>query len=272
MDTNVNEEVDMDLLVKDNPDPIEDYKEEVNKDVVDQDPDPDQVVKADLEMDPAAATESFIRKNFGISVEELDEAADASAAVGEAVQEEVTNGEADTEDDLLGITPSEVEETVVTVTPPAGGDTTVTEDGGVPVEAADVSTATPEEVASVTEPETAAEVSSLENLRAILSRESDDIDDSGDSPDVSLNVETPNNNVDIDLEDKAVTIEPVDSDDSGDTDVGGSDDVPAPDTGDSEDTGSDESSTEDESNDEGSSDEGGESGDEEGSAESWWLI
>lgn len=282
MDTNVNEEVDMDLLVKDNPDPIEDYKDETNKEVVDQDPDPDQVVKADLEMDPAAATESFIRKHFGLSVEELEDEADAkdeAAADAIAAAEETPET---TEDELLGIEPA-ADETVVTVTPPAGGDTVVTEDGGVPVEAADVSTdvvaeapapvATAEEVAAAVEPDSSADVSSLENLRAIFSREDDDVDagaDGGDEPDVSLNVETPNNNVDIDLDDKAVTIEPVEE--GGDEDAGeASEDVPTPETDEGgEDNGEEESGEGEESG----SEEGGESSgeEEEGSAESWWMI
>lgn len=62
MDTNVNEEVDMDLLVDNNPDPEQDYLDNHNKEVVEQDPDPDKVVEADLEMDPAAATEELEHK------------------------------------------------------------------------------------------------------------------------------------------------------------------------------------------------------------------
>ncbi len=57
MDTNVNSEVDMDLLVDDQPDEEKDYLDNVNKEPEKQDPDPDKVVEADLEMDPAAATE-----------------------------------------------------------------------------------------------------------------------------------------------------------------------------------------------------------------------
>ena len=61
MDTNEND-VDMDLLVDNNPDPREDYLDEHNKEVVEQNPDPDKVIEADLEMDPAAATEELERK------------------------------------------------------------------------------------------------------------------------------------------------------------------------------------------------------------------
>lgn len=265
MDTNVNEEVDMDLLVKENPDPIEDYKEEVNKDVVDQDPDPDQVVKADLEMDPAAATEKFIRKHFGMSAEELEEEADT---VAEAAAEEDTTTASDVnpEDALLGIEPAAEETTVVAVTPPAGGETEVITDGGVETPATDVGTdvVTEEAVVAASEPETAAEVSSLENLRMLFSREDEDV--AGDEPDVSLNVETPNNNVDIDLDDKAVTIEPVEegTSDEAPSEDAGSSDVPAPETEE------DNSSEEPEAPAEGES-EGGES-DTDNSAESWWFV
>lgn len=282
MDTNVNEEVDMDLLVKDNPDPIDDYKEEVNKEVEEQNPDPDQVVKADLEMDPAAATEAFIRKRFGLSSEDLEEQAAVQEEAGEEIVENAIAEPVADEDDVLGVEePVATEETTVTVVPPAGGETVVTDDGGVDVPAADVGTDT--EVAATdntvavdepisVEPETTAEVAALENLRALFSKEDDDptaADDAGvdeDQPDVSLNVETPNNNVDIDLEDKAVTIEPVDEGSEEPAD----DDVPAPETSDEDESGEEYESSE------GSGEEGGESegGEEEtdNSAESWWLI
>lgn len=282
MDTNVNEEVDMDLLVKDNPDPIDDYKEEVNKEVEEQNPDPDQVVKADLEMDPAAATEAFIRKRFGLSSEDLEEQAAVQEEAGEEIVENAIAEPVADEDDILGVEePVATEETTVTVVPPAGGETVVTDDGGVDVPAADVGTDT--EVAATdntvavdepisVEPETTAEVAALENLRALFSKEDDDptaADDAGvdeDQPDVSLNVETPNNNVDIDLEDKAVTIEPVDEGSEEPAD----DDVPAPETSDEDESGEEYESSE------GSGEEGGESegGEEEtdNSAESWWLI
>lgn len=286
MDTNVNEEVDMDLLVKDNPDPIDDYKEEVNKEVEEQNPDPDQVVKADLEMDPAAATEAFIRKRFGLSSEDLEEQAAVQEEAGEELVENATAEPVADEDDIFGVEePVATEETTVTVVPPAGGETVVTDDGGVDVPAADVGTDTEVAVTDDTaavdepisvEPETTAEVAALENLRALFSREDDDptaADDAGvdgDQPDVSLNVETPNNNVDIDLEDKAVTIEPVDEDSEEPADDGNSDDVPSPETSD------EDESTEEEESSEGPSEEGGESegGEEEtdNSAESWWLI
>ncbi len=256
MDANVNEEVDMDLLVKEQPDVEEDYREEVNKDVEEQKPNPDEVVKADLAMDPAAATESFIRKRFGLSVEEME---DEEAVQEEAGEDLVENAETvvEDEDTLLGVTPAP-EATVVSVTPPVGGETEVVQEGG-DTSIANIETDTVvEEVPVSTEPETAAEVSSLENLRAIFSREDEEA--GAESPDVSLNIETPNNDVDIDLEGKAVTIEPAGEDDdvteepaSEPADEGTDNDVPAPETEDGEKTESENEDTEK-------------------AAESWWMI
>ena len=244
MDTNEND-VDMDLLVDNNPDPREDYLDEHNKEVVEQNPDPDKVVEADLEMDPAAATESFIRKNFGLSVEEMEEEAEEMEASAEEI---VENSESVTdEDSILGIEPPAPEATTVVVTPPEGGETTVVEGDGenevVETKTLDV------------EPDSAAGVASLENLRAIFSREDDETDAMDDSnADVSLNVQTPNNDVDIDLEGKAVTIEPNENGESHSEPDGDEGTVEAPETSD------------DENNDEE------EDSDSDSSAESWWMI
>lgn len=251
MDTNEND-VDMDLLVDNNPDPREDYLDEHNKEVVEQNPDPDKVVEADLEMDPAAATESFIRKNFGLSVEEMEEEADEMEASAEEI---VENSEPVTdEDSILGIEPAAPEATTVVVTPPEGGETTVVEGEGenevVETKTLDV------------EPDSAAGVASLENLRSIFSREDDETDSMDDSSaDVSLNVQTPNNDVDIDLEGKAVTIEPNEDGESHSEPDGDEGSVEAPETSDSETT--DENKTESEDTNEEDSD---------SSAESWWMI
>ena len=252
MNTNEND-VDMDLLVDNNPDPREDYLDEHNKEVVEQNPDPDKVVEADLEMDPAAATESFIRKNFGLSVEEMEEEAEEMEASAEEI---IENSEPVTdEDSILGIEPAAPEATTVVVTPPEGGDTTVVEGEGenevVETKTLDV------------EPDSAAGVASLENLRAIFSREDDETDamDDDSNADVSLNVQTPNNDVDIDLEGKAVTIEPNEDGESHSEPDGDEGSVEAPETSDNETTNED--NTESENNDEEDSD---------SSAESWWMI
>ena len=251
MDTNEND-VDMDLLVDNNPDPREDYLDEHNKEVVEQNPDPDKVVEADLEMDPAAATESFIRKNFGLSVEEMEEEAEEMEASAEEI---VENSEPVTdEDSILGIEPPAPEATTVVVTPPEGGETTVVEGEGenevVETKTLDV------------EPDSAAGVASLENLRAIFSREDDETDTMDDSnADVSLNVQTPNNDVDIDLEGKAVTIEPNEDGESHSEPDGDEGSVESPETSDSETT--DENKPESENTDEEDSD---------SSAESWWMV
>lgn len=59
-DSNVAPPVCMDQLVDDQDDVIEDYVNGENKEPVEQDPDPDKVIEADLAMDPAAATESYL--------------------------------------------------------------------------------------------------------------------------------------------------------------------------------------------------------------------
>ena len=253
MDTNEND-VDMDLLVDNNPDPREDYLDEHNKEVVEQNPDPDKVVEADLEMDPAAATESFIRKNFGLSVEEMEEEAEEMEASAEEI---IENSEPVTdEDSILGIEPAAPEATTVVVTPPDGGETTVVEGEGenevVETKTLDV------------EPDSAAGVASLENLRAIFSREDDETDamDDDSNADVSLNVQTPNNDVDIDLEGKAITIEPNEDGESHSEPDGDEGSVEAPETS-SDDETTDEDKNESENNDEEDSD---------SSAESWWMI
>lgn len=71
-DSNVNPPVCMDLLVDDQPDVEDDYREAVNKEIELQDPDPDAVVESDLEMDPAAATESFLHRAMCMTDEDLD--------------------------------------------------------------------------------------------------------------------------------------------------------------------------------------------------------
>lgn len=68
-DSNVAPSVDMDLLVDDQPNPDDDYLQAVGKEPVEQNPDPDKVVNADLAMDPAAATEGLISPDYSKSIE-----------------------------------------------------------------------------------------------------------------------------------------------------------------------------------------------------------
>lgn len=59
-DSNVAPPVCMDELVDNQEDSVKDYAEGANKEPVEQNPDPDKVVEADLAMDPAAATEAYL--------------------------------------------------------------------------------------------------------------------------------------------------------------------------------------------------------------------
>lgn len=244
------EEVDMDVLVKDEDALEDDYKEGVNKEVKDQDPDPDAVVKADLEMDPAAATEAFICKRFGLSLEDLEEGLtqvqDEAAAIIAAEEDPVAAS--DDPDDALVSDPVVVEgdpaETVVTVTPPAEGTTAVAE----------------EPVVDSTEIKTASDVAALEGLHRLLGMEDgEDVGDEG-QPDVSIDVETPNNDVSLDFEDKAITIEPNDSSDDVSSEPAAEESEPE--TESSEETEAESGDEEDES----------EGSDEESSGEAWFNF
>lgn len=68
-DSNVSPTADMDLLVENQPNPEDDYREAVGKEPIEQNPDPDKVVEAELSMDPAAATENLSPEDKAKSVE-----------------------------------------------------------------------------------------------------------------------------------------------------------------------------------------------------------
>ena len=212
-------------LVDDAEDPQEDYLEGTNKEVVTQDPDPDKVVKADLEMDPAAATESFVRRKFGMSSEDI---AEVSEEIVEEANTIIENEPIDGE--VSGVVESD------------GGDTTVE----VSVASDDLGSSD-DLVGDITEddvmPEiqSASDIAAVENLNRILSME-----DGESESDVSIDVETPNNDVNIEMDDKAITIEPNSDDDDGSDDLTGSDD-----DDDTDDTdGSDDDDADDESSEE----------------------
>lgn len=190
----------------------------------------------DLEMDPVAASEAFIRKNFGLSVEDLEEVEDELVAAPDP--EPVPEGTGDADVDTL---------TTVNVVAPAGA-TTETEEG--PVDA-------------MPEVDTPAAVAGVEFLYKIQSIEDDETTDS----DVEFNVKTPNNEVDFDMAGKAITIEP--AADAGSDDMDG-DEAPAEEPAAEEPAeGGDEGATEEPA-------EGGEGGDEapaeEGSEEDWYNF
>lgn len=71
-DSNVDPPVDMDLLVDEQPDTEQEYRDGENKEPETQEPNPDKVVEADLAMDPAAATESFLHRMMCMTDEDLE--------------------------------------------------------------------------------------------------------------------------------------------------------------------------------------------------------
>lgn len=158
----------------------------------------------DLEMDPVAATEQYIRKTFGLSREDVEE------AVIETVQDADQIPNADVVEE--GSADSELEEvggTTVNINSPS--------DAHIDVNAAsdDVSVGSDSELETTPEVptiETSSDIATLEGLRRIWSREDDEMDpDGAESSDVEFDVKTPSNDVNIALEDKAVTIEPNDA-------------------------------------------------------------
>lgn len=231
-------EVDMNELQKDAEDPREDYIEGKNKEIEDQDPDPDDVVESDLAMDPGAATEAYVFKAFGLSAEDVE---DVVADLKEDAENAADDGDDDDDDD--GVNPDDVAaETDVTVDVD-GGDVDVGGDDGDPdiVHNDDESDNTVEinassdadiniDVETVPDVESPAEVAAAEHLRRLWGMEDgEDFNGGGnDNPDVEIDVATPNNDVNLEFDDKAVTIEPNggDNDNSDGFDDGGFNDQP----------------------------------------------
>ena len=180
----------------------------------------------DLIMDPVVATERLIHRDFGLSVEDLEEVEEELAAT--PVETEETTGTGDADLDNI---------TTINVVAPEGGTATVAGTDDANAEPADV----------VPEIDSAAAVAAVEHLYRIQAQSQEDDETSSD---VEFDVRTPANDVNIALEDKAVTIEP-NSDGGSDTgdDFGGSEEPPA----------------------EGG-EEGGNEPPAEGSSESWFYI
>ena len=206
------ENVDMDLLVKDEPDLIEeagDASETVDvSNISTKDEAHNEAASAggfvvggnqdDLVMDPVVATERLIHRTIGLSTEDLDEIAEELEATPVEADEPAT-GTGDADLDNI---------TTVNVVAPEGGTATVAGAAEDDAEPADV----------VPEVDTAAAVAGVEFLYRIQAQSTEDDETSAD---VEFDVRTPANDVNIALEDKAVTIEP--NSDGGDTggDFGG---------------------------------------------------
>lgn len=222
-----------------------------------------------LEMDPVAATESYILRQFGLSREDMEE------AVEETIDEAETIPNADVIEDVdPDIEATAVPTTSVNITSPTNTHIDVN------AAADEVSVGTDAELSdggdSVLEEPTDlpsnADVAAVEGLRRLWSREDDGMDDAA-SNDVELDVKTSDNDMNIAMSGKAITLEPNedDDDDFGGDDDGGSDDFGGDDDDDggSDDFGDDEGG--DDEGDTGDEDEGDE-GDEGASGESFYWF
>lgn len=202
----------------------------------------------DLEMDPVAASESFIRRNFGLSVEDMDEVVEEkiaeAAVIPSADEEEAASPVA--QDVADGVTTINIVPAEGTTAVPADPASIVSENVEVPIESE-------------------SDVASIENLHKIFSREDGEPDESASGADVEFSVTTPNNSMDFEMEGKAVTIEPAGADEGGEATV----EEPTDDTGaEGDDTGAE--GGEGEGGEEPAAEEGNDVGEEpEAGAESW---
>jgi len=201
-----NDEIDVGMndLVKDETDVVEDAGSDTE--VVDMNPSTSETShneeasaggiatgsnQDDLEMDPVAASESFIRRNFGLSVEDMEEVVEekvAEAAVIPSADEE-TPASPVAQDVADGVTTINIVPAEGTTAVPVDPASEVSENVEVPIESE-------------------SDVASIENLHRIFSREDGEPDESASGADVEFSVTTPNNSMDFEMEGKAVTIEP----------------------------------------------------------------
>ena len=222
-----------------------------------------------LEMDPVAATESYILRQFGLSREDMEE------AVEETIDEAETIPNADVIEDVdPDIEATAIPTTSVNITSPTNThiDVNAAADEvsvGTDAELSDGGDSVLEEPADLP---SNADVAAVEGLRRLWSREDDGMDDAA-SNDVELDVKTSDNDMNIAMSGKAITLEPNedDDDDFGGDDDGGSDDFGGDDDDDggSDDFGDDEGG--DDEGDTGDEDEGDE-GDEGASGESFYWF
>ena len=211
-----------------------------------------------LEMDPVAATESFMYKFLGLSREDLDETIDTITEKAETIPDadEPVSVTGDDDMDNVLCDPADVG-TTVNITSPNNTHIDVNAAGD------EVEVGTDAEVDS--EPMSASDVAAVEGFRRLWSMEDDD--EGSSSGDVELDVKTSDADYNFELEGKAVTIEPNEGgDDYGEGDSGNDDygaDEGSEDQG-GEDTGSDEGSEEGGSGDNENEEEGGDEETKEG--------
>ena len=206
---------------------------------------------SDMEMDPVGATEAYVNRTFGLSVEDVEETIEENVAVADSIPNADAAAD-DAEAAAVGMTDGASDATVSTsnaiveITDPA----TQIEGDGVD--------ATPEI-------ESASDVAALESLRRTLSRE--DVEDTSASggADVELDVKTNENDLNIQMDGKSTTLTPnEDGGEAPDEGVG----EETPDEGAGEETPDEGAGSEESAPDEG---EGGEGGEEE-AAEGWQYF
>ena len=212
-----------------------------------------------LEMDPVAASESYIRRVFGLSREDMEEATDQIEAKAEAISEEPV-GSGDSEVDSYVSDADDDPGTTVNITSPSETHIDINAAGD------EVEVGTDAELESGAEEDmTASDVVALESLRRLCSMEDDDMSGGDENPDVELDVKTSSQDTNFKLEDKAVTIEPNEDGDDMGGDEGGDYG-----TDEGDDMGGDEGSGDEEGGDYGAdegNEEGNEGGEEEGGNE-----
>ncbi len=238
----------------------EDYREGYEVEDVEDHAKMEDVVEAELAMDPAAATEAFIRREFGLSVEDLEEIAEDTAE--QVAEAEAAPVEDDDEEELedVEVAVTETDDDVTVGIDTDGDDlddvsVAVAKDDDVEVEA---------DVEDEPEAETemsSAQVAATEALMRNLGLGREDVDDPEN--DVNLNVSTPDTAYDIGIDGTEVSLKPDDEEggaDDGDMEDGSEDDEPVTDA-----EGDEETSAEDE-------DMGEEEDEEEEASEEFWSM
>ena len=197
---------------------------------------------ADMEMDPVAATESFVNRTFGLSVEDVEETIEENVAVADSIPNADATAD-DAEAAAVGMTPVDG----VGSDTGAASDATVSTSNAI-VEITDPATQIEGDGVDATPAiESQSDVAALESLRNLLSKE--DVEDTSASggADVELDIKTDDNDLNIQMDGKSTTLTP--NEDGGEA----PEEPPA-------DTGADEGAAEggDEGGAEGGEAEGGE--------------
>ena len=158
---------------------------------------------ADMEMDPVAATESFVNRTFGLSVEDVEETIEENVAVADSIPNADATAD-DAEAAAVGMTPVDG----VGSDTGAASDATVSTSNAI-VEITDPATQIEGDGEDATPAiESQSDVAALESLRNLLSKE--DVEDTSASggADVELDIKTDDNDLNIQMDGKSTTLTP----------------------------------------------------------------